>query len=331
MLIIGNDTVRRALDGRDGELIDAVGQAYRLHQRGETALPHSVFLRFPDDDRNRIIGLPAYLGGGRPLAGMKWIASFPGNVAAGIERASAVIILNDMATGRPVALLEASTISARRTAGSAALASTVLSGPEPVTGVTVVGCGLINAETLRLLRVLHPGLRRLTVFDLDADRAEAFAARSGLDAVVAPDLDHALAANPLVSMATTASAPHTDLSACAPGTLVLHLSLRDVTVDAILAAHNVVDDVDHVSRAATSVHLTEQRVGGRGFIGAELGALLLDGPDHPRPTDRVTVFSPFGLGVLDLAVAELVLRVARESGEVTEIEGFLPAAPVAAG
>ncbi|HWM03474.1 MAG TPA: 2,3-diaminopropionate biosynthesis protein SbnB, partial [Actinophytocola sp.] len=107
MLIIGNDTVRRALDGRDGELIDAVGQAYRLHQRGETALPHSVFLRFPGDDRNRIIGLPAFLGGERPLAGMKWIASFPGNVAAGIERASAVIILNDMATGRPVALLEA--------------------------------------------------------------------------------------------------------------------------------------------------------------------------------------------------------------------------------
>ncbi|MGW5066100.1 2,3-diaminopropionate biosynthesis protein SbnB, partial [Streptomyces cyaneofuscatus] len=104
MLTIGNADVRRLLDDREREVLDAVREAYLLHAAEDTSLPHSVFLRFPDDPGNRIIGLPAYLGGAEPLAGMKWIASFPGNVAEGLERASAAIIVNSMRTGRPVAL-----------------------------------------------------------------------------------------------------------------------------------------------------------------------------------------------------------------------------------
>ncbi|MCD9904107.1 hypothetical protein LUR56_36880 [Streptomyces sp. MT29] len=98
MLTIGNGDVRRLLDDREREVLNAVREAYLLHAAEDTSLPHSVFLRFPDDPGNRIIGLPAYLGGAEPLAGMKWIASFPGNVAEGLERASAAIIVNSMRT-----------------------------------------------------------------------------------------------------------------------------------------------------------------------------------------------------------------------------------------
>jgi N-[(2S)-2-amino-2-carboxyethyl]-L-glutamate dehydrogenase len=337
VLILGNAVVRQVLDGRELEVLAAVRRAYLRHAAGDTAVPHSVFLRFPDDARNRIIGLPAYLGGagedagdGGAVAGLKWIASFPGNVTAGLERASAAIIVNSMRTGHPVALVEGSTISARRTAASAALAAATLPAAEPRTGVTLVGCGVINAEVLRFLRVVEPGLREVTVFDLDPARAAAFAARCDPDltVTVARDVTTAVGAHALVSLATTATVPHLDLGACRQGALVLHLSLRDVTVEGVLSAVNVVDDADHVCRAATSVHLTEQHVGHRGFIRCALGDLLRDDAVPPaRDPRNVTLFSPFGLGVLDLAVADLVLRRARMEGLGVELTDFLPASP----
>lgn len=331
MLILTADQVRQALDGAEQEMLLAVRQAYVAHARGRTALPHSVFLRFPDDDRNRIIGLPAYLDAGQPLAGMKWIASFPGNVAAHRPRASATMILNSMRTGAPEAILEASTISARRTAASAALAAHTLSGSISDTGVTLVGCGVINFEVLRFLRVTRPELRAVTLFDLDADRAAAFADRVAahwpeLTVRVAGGIGDALAAHRLVVLATTASVPHLPAEHCRPGTLILHLSLRDLTPETILSATNVVDDPDHVCRAATSLHLAEQQTGHRDFIDASLGDLLVEDRPFQRDEHGLTVFSPFGLGVLDLAVANLVRTTAERLGIGTELADFLPAA-----
>ncbi|MET8150674.1 2,3-diaminopropionate biosynthesis protein SbnB [Actinoplanes sp. NPDC049668] len=327
MLIIGREQVRQALDGADAEVVAAVRAAYERHERGGTAVPHSVFLRFPDDDRNRIIALPAYLGGDDAVAGVKWISSFPGNVAAGHPRASAVMILNSMRTGVPEALLEAATISARRTAASAALAAATLAADVPDAGVTLVGCGVINGEVLRLLRTTLPELGAVTVFDLDRQRARAFAAECAtrhpdLKVDVAPGIEAALGAHRLVSLATTASTPHLDDRHCRPGSLLLHLSLRDLTPQTVLTSTNIVDDADHVCRASTSLHLAEQEVGNREFIAASLGELLAGGVPYRRDETGLTVFSPFGLGILDLAVARLARRRAAALGVGTEFTDF---------
>ncbi|MFE9426945.1 2,3-diaminopropionate biosynthesis protein SbnB [Kitasatospora sp. NPDC006697] len=327
MLILTAREVRQVLDGAERQVVEAVGRAYQLHSAGRTELPHSLFLRFPDRPRDRIIALPGYLGADEPVAGIKWISSFPGNLAAGLERASAAVILNSMRTGHPEVLLEGSVISARRTAASAALAAATLAPAEPQTGVTLVGCGVINFEVLRFLHALLPELAEVTVFDLDPARAAAFAERCadrlpGLKAGTADRIEDALAAHRLVSIATTAATPHLDPSPCRPGTLLLHLSLRDLAPETILSSVNIVDDGDHVCREATSLHLAEQQVGHREFISDSIGAILTSGRRHRDP-ERLTVFSPFGLGVLDLAVADLVHRRAREQGLGTDVPDFL--------
>ena len=333
ILILRGPEIEELLAGRESEIMDAVGRAYLAHSRGESSLPHSLFLRFPNDDLNRIIALPAYLGDGFGLAGMKWIASFPGNLKKGIPRASAVLILNNASTGLPEAILESSLISAQRTAASAALAAKVLREGRATESAGLIGTGVINYETARFLVRALPGLSRFALFDLDRERAEDFAGRvrellapvSAAEVTVVDEPRELYRQCPVVAFATTAVKPHvSDLSDCLPGATILHTSLRDLTADVILAADNVVDDPDHVCRASTSVHLAEQQTGNRDFIRGTLADLLAGTAPAKRDDRQLTIFSPFGLGVLDLAVGQLAREKALESGKGTLIENFLP-------
>lgn len=332
VLILRGGEIADLLDGREAEVVEAVRRAYLIHARGESSLPHSLFLRFPNDDANRIIALPAYLGDGVGLAGMKWIASFPANVKKGMARASAVLILNSAETGRPEAILESSLISARRTAASAALAGQVLREGRETPAAGLIGTGVINFEIARFLNHLLPGISRYVLFDLDRERAEEFAGRvrgllPGATVEVADEVADLYRSCPLISFATTAK-PHVsaaDLSVCQPGATLLNISLRDLLPEVILAADNVVDDLDHVMRAATSVHLAEQEVGNRDFVRCTLADLLAGTAPAKADERALTIFSPFGLGVLDLAVGDLAQRLAEESGRGTRIEAFLPA------
>src|SRR5256885_8338947 len=126
IVLLRGSEVREVLAGRELELIQAVRRAYETHGDGDSSLPHSTFLPFPGQPRDRIVALPAYLGGACRIAGVKWVSSFPDNLNRGVDRASPVVVLNSPQAGRPEAVLEGSAINAKRTAATAALAGPCL-------------------------------------------------------------------------------------------------------------------------------------------------------------------------------------------------------------
>lgn len=325
--VISGAQVHQAVSGREEQVTRMIEAAYRLHGEGETVNPDSYFLRFPGRPADRIIALPASVRGDVNVHGMKWISSFPGNVAAGIPRASAVLILNDAGTGYPFACLESSIISAARTAASAALAAVELSerrGARPAR-VGFVGVGLIARYIHTYLAGNGFAFDELGIHDLSAEHAQGFKGyleRSEKGAVTihgtAEDL---IRSSDLIVFATVAGEPHvTDPAWFAHNPLVLHVSLRDLSPEIILSAYNVVDDVEHCLKANTSPHLAEQRVGHRDFVAGTLYDVLT-GRITP-PADRPVIFSPFGLGVLDLAVARYVYDRVSAAGELRTVPGF---------
>ncbi len=326
--ILRGSEVRAVLAGRELELIQAVRTAYETHGEGDSSLPHSTFLPFPGQPRDRIIALPAYLGGACRIAGVKWVSSFPDNLHLGVDRASAVVILNSPHTGRPEAVLEGSVISAKRTAASAALAAQCLLSGSKVGRVGMIGCGLINFEIARFLLAVFPEAETFVLFDKDEARAKQFENKRIFDGVgveIAKDLKAVLRNCPLISIATTALTPHIgELRQCPRESAILHISLRDLTPEVILSCDNVVDDIDHVCRAQTSVHLAEQLVGHRKFIRCTLADILRGRAPARNGSETFSVFSPFGLGVLDLAVGKLVRDLALQQGLETVIGSFLP-------
>jgi ornithine cyclodeaminase len=330
ILILKGSEVLTLLSGQEQEIIGVVRNAYEIHAQRETSLPHSTFLCFPDNPRNRIIALPSYLGGKFALAGMKWISSFPGNLDLGLDRASAAMILNSTRTGQLKAIVEGSVISAKRTAASAALAAQILHRGK-VTRAGLIGTGRINFEIVRFLRTVYPELSHFVAFDLSDARATQFARKcqsmfQGVTIEPVKDLESVLKSSSLLSFATTALTPYLpDLSVCAPATTILHVSLRDLMTEAILGSDNIVDDIDHVCRAETSIHLAEQIMGNRDFVRGSLAEVMNGTAPAKKNANDITVFSPFGLGILDVAIGKFVCDRANALQTGTFLDSF-PAA-----
>jgi 2,3-diaminopropionate biosynthesis protein SbnB len=308
--------------------VDGGGEAaYRLHGVGETVNPPSCFLRFPDRPTSRMIALPASLGGKFQVDGLKWVSSFPENVAADIPRASAVLILNDHDTGYPFACLESSIISASRTAASATLAADWLSrGRARPTRIGFFGVGLIARYIHTYLSGTGWSFDEIGIHDLSTDSAAGFRGyleRSGTTGriTVYERPDQLIRSSDLVVFATVAAQPHVrDVSWFSHNPLVLHVSLRDLAPQIVLASTNIVDDVDHCLKADTSPHLAEQLTGNRHFLHGTLPEVMAGqvAVDEGRPV----VFSPFGLGVLDLAVGMYVYDEVAGSGQLHVIDDF---------
>ncbi|KPC59914.1 2,3-diaminopropionate biosynthesis protein SbnB [Streptomyces chattanoogensis] len=323
--IIGGKTARDIIRRSRKQIVDEVRATYLAHEDGDSVNPNSYFLRFPEKPDSRIIALPAYLGGEYNVAGIKWISSFPGNIEHKVPRASAALLLNDYATGYPFACLEASQISAARTAASAVLAAQELTGKRTAKRLTLVGAGIIARNILEFFKAQEWDVDDLVIHDRIPAYGQAFAeyadADLGYPARVEADLKTAVDGADLVVFATTAGEPHVlDPAAFAPGQIVLNISLRDIGPEIIVAAQNILDDVGHCMTAHTSPHLAEQKYGHREFIDGTLAQVIRGQVEVA--TDRPVIFSPFGLGVLDLAVGTHVYRTAQESGEAVEISDF---------
>lgn len=310
LTVLDAATVRRRIESDRPSCVEAVRAAYVAHDAGSTVNPPSSFLRFPGRDRDRIIALPAHLGGSSPTSGIKWISSFPDNTEHGMPRASAVLVLNDESTGYPTTVMEASLVSATRTAASAVLGAELLVGERRAARVGLIGTGLIADHVLAFLHETHWQVDEFMLCDTDPQHALAFSRRVSQrfpEAVVTLDGPEAtVCGSDLLVLTTVAGAPHIlEPSWFDHRPVVLHLSLRDLGPEVIRSAFNVTDDIDHAVREGTSLQLAAVQQPDLGFIAGTVGDVLAG--RLVRDPDRPAIFSPFGLGVLDLAVGRWIV------------------------
>jgi N-[(2S)-2-amino-2-carboxyethyl]-L-glutamate dehydrogenase len=320
LAVVTGATVRRILDGQEDLVLNAIQDAYVAHGMGQTRCPGTQPL-FANG--GRFFAMPGSLGNGSPIVGLKWVASFAGNIATGAERASALLIANDAHTGLPIAIVDGTLISAKRTAASAAVTLRALAVSSSIESIALVGCGPINYEIFRFVAHLFR-VHRVLLVDLQPARAESFRRRleneiPGITAVAAR-LDEALQTADVVSIATNATVPHIAEVPQRPF-IILHISLRDLAPSIIVRCDNIVDDIEHVCTANTSIHLAAQESGHRDFIRATIPGLL-SGAKTYRPGNVPTVVSPFGLAILDLAVLREVLARVDNDAESICVSGF---------
>ena len=315
------DDVRRAVSPL--EAYEAVHDAFVAHARGEWTMPPKVYVtNYPVGDFR---AMPA-LGGGHAL--LKWVTSFPGNPRRGLPTVTGLVLLSDADDGRLLAILDAATVTALRTAAAAVIAADTLARPDAET-FAVVGAGANGAETARLLAARG---RAPIVFDLDEARAFAVAEEVGGRAAGA---DEALGCD-VVATVTPGSRVLYEPGALRPGQ---HVSLMgadgpgkaEVAIEELRRARLYCDEGEQVDsngtfepRVRLFVDEWEQASHGGETAAAveagiltrqdvtELGAVLTSGAPGRQHANDITLFDSTGLAIQDLAISRAAYAKANE-------------------
>lgn len=308
------------------EVFSLIQDTYLTHELGKTVNPQSYFFRIPEKPSARIIALPSAIMGDEKVVGMKWIGSNPENIEAHFPRASAAIILNDYKTFYPYACLEGSIISAVRTAYSGVVAATCIKGKQKrIKKLSIVGNGLIAKYIYKAFMSENWDIGEIILFDQSPEQSEKWVSYVEMgrhEAIhIASSVEEGVRQADMIILTTSALQPYIhDFSLFKHNPIVLNISLRDLAPAILLKANNIVDDIEHVLQANTSPHLAYQMCGDHHFISGTVGRFIQHNIllDHNKPT----IFSPMGLGILDLALAHFIYKIAILENRVISIPNF---------
>lgn len=318
MLILGHDDVLAALSPED--CADAMAEVLAARARGEALMPLRSAIRF-EGAAGFMATMPAWRGGADPVFALKSLCIMPGNPARGLDSHQGTVTLFDGTTGQPRAILDASAVTAVRTAAVSAVATRVLARPDARV-LAILGAGVQGRAHLRAL----PAVREFAEVRVYAPSAEHARAMADGRASVATSAEEAVRGADVVVLATTSSEPVIRREWLGSGAHVNAVgasvpSARELDVETVVAGALFCDSRESLRHEAGEYRLALEQgaISEEDHVRAELGEVLAGMADGRRSDHEVTVFRSLGLAVEDLAAAERAVARARSNGIGVEV------------
>lgn len=304
------------------ECIDVMATALRTVARGDAILPLRPMIRLPDSP-NIFALMPAYLGEPRSL-GVKVLTVFPVNHGTPVDAHQGAVLLFEADHGRLLAILDATTVTAIRTAAVSGVATRLLARDD-AEDLAILGAGTQARTHLEAMIVVRP-IRRVRIWSRTTDHARALAqhARERFDvhadvcATPAQAVAHAsivctttASPTPILEGAWLAAGAHVNaVGACIPTT-------RELDTEAVRRARLYVDRRESALAEPGDILVPiDEGAITADHIVAEVGELMLDRAPSlgRRSPDEITIFKSLGLAVEDVAAAQHVYRKAHMNG-----------------
>jgi alanine dehydrogenase len=300
MRVLDDAAVRALL--RFEELADAMRTAFMAISDGSASVPPRVAAFAP---AGLLGSMPGYVPG--LGLGAKLVTYFRDNESKGVPGHQAVIVMFDPSDGRPVALLDATYITAARTAVAAAVAAQALSIAD-VRTVAVIGTGVQARAHLEAFAHVF-GSASMTVAGRSAERARSLAGAT--ENVAAADIESAVRTADVACLCTDTDDPVIDRSWLRRGCHVSSVGSGREVDAATLAAGRVF--VESRASAVQPFPAGSRELEGRNPDGlTEVGEVLLGIRPGRQTPDEITIYKSMGHAAEDIGAASVVLRAVGE-------------------
>jgi ornithine cyclodeaminase/alanine dehydrogenase-like protein (mu-crystallin family) len=319
VLVLNQGEVERLLD-MEG-CIEAMADALASLARGEVHVPLRFVVK-PENEPSLIGLMPAHRAGASPLYSLKTVCVFPDNPQRGLDAHQGTVTLFDGETGEVRALMNASAITAIRTAAVSAVATRLLAR-EDARELAILGSGVqarSHLEALRLIRYFDS----VRIFSPTSGHAKALAEEARAE--VAGSAEEAVRDADIVVTATSSTEPVLRREWLKDGAHVNVIGgrppqMRELDVATVADSAFYTDKRESAEAEAWDYRdALEAGAIGPEHIRGEIGEVLIGKAPGRQSPDELTVFRSLGLAVEDLAAAEYVVARAREAGVGTEVE-----------
>jgi ornithine cyclodeaminase len=316
--ILTRQDVEELLPMRD--CIEVMAKTLAATARGQAINPLRTALRFPDG--RGLLGLmPAQLAS-PPCAGVKIVTVMPGNHGTKYDSHQGAVLLFEPDHGCPVAVIDASSVTAIRTAAVSAVATRLLAR-ESATNLAVLGSGVQASSHLAAMREVRQ-VQSVRVWSRTPANAEAFARREGerhgIGIAVAKTVESAVRDADVVCTTTSSKEPVLKGAWLAEGVHVNAVGAcfrasRELDTEAVKLARLFVDRRESALNESGDflIPLQEGAIA-EDHIQAEIGELLVGVADGRRSESEITIFKSLGIGVEDLGAAHRVWTMAEKVG-----------------
>ncbi|WNR45043.1 2,3-diaminopropionate biosynthesis protein SbnB [Paenibacillus roseipurpureus] len=304
MLYLQDDHIREI--GIDWEkLTNIVQEVVAIEDSGDCVHPLKPYLRFRHP-ANRIIAMPAYVGGHLQLAGIKWIASFPNNRQVGLPRAHNTLILNHVATGEPTAFIHSGLLNGLRTAAVSGVVMKQFAAARQLDEIRLhlIGWGPIGRLHLDMCVALFgEKITGVSLYDLNGIAPHSIPEEVRGMTRVTRDWRTGYRDANVILTCTVADERYID-EAPPCGALLLNVSLRDYRAESVADVKAiVVDDWHEVCREQTDIEQLHQRYGLQRADVRTLADVVLRDQLGEWDASEPIFFNPMGLGIFDIAIA----------------------------
>jgi len=324
MLVLSEKEVRSLIDVE--ELIQALERAHIQFSTGKAVMPVRLVVPLPEI-KGRITSMPAYLGEDKAL-GMKVVTYFPENPKQGLPIILATVFLYSTESGKLLAVMDGTYVTAIRTACISAVATRALANPEtPVLGV--LGAGVQARAQIRTLCKVRK-IREIKVYDVLEKSVqslkEELEPEVGIKIEAVETAEQAIRNVDLLVTVTTAKEPIVRVDWLKPGVHINAIGshrpdLREIDGATMKRAKVFVDSREAILAECGDVLLAiKEGAITEGHIAAEIGEVLAGKKAGRTNAGAITLYKAVGIAIQDVATAKLIYQTAVEKKVGVHVE-----------